>query len=110
MAETDELYGVLCAHAARYPLMRPTDAVKLIYQGEFGSGHMIKNEAAALDRLRAEYAQIIHDETMPLYEYIGCGIARVNLAALDTNVLPLERLNAAICRRGERSAWQHGRF
>lgn len=48
MAETDELYGVLCAHAARYPLMRPTDAVKLIYQGEFGSGHMIKNEAAAL--------------------------------------------------------------
>lgn len=42
MAETDELYGVLCAHAARYPLMRPTDAVKLIYQGEFGSGHMIK--------------------------------------------------------------------
>ena len=95
MAETDELYGVLCAHAARYTLMRPTDAVKLIYQGEFGSGHMIKNEAAALDRLRAEYAQIIHDETMPLYEYIGCGIARVNLAALDTNVLPLERLNAA---------------
>ena len=95
MAETDELYGVLCAHAARYPLMRPTDAVKLIYQGEFGSGHMIKNEVAALDRLRAEYAQIIHDETMPLYEYIGCGIARVNLAAVDTNVLPLERLNAA---------------
>lgn len=32
---------------------------------------------------------------MPLYEYIGCGIARVNLAAVDTNVLPLERLNAA---------------
>ena len=74
--------------------MRRTDAVKLIYQGEFGSGHMIKNEAAALDRLRAEYTRIIHDETMPLYEYIGCGIARVNLAAVDTNVLPLERLNA----------------
>jgi len=106
MAETDELYGVLCAHAARYPLMRPTDAVKLIYQGEFGSGHMIKNEAAALERLRAEYAQIIHDETMPLYEYIGCGIARVNLAAVDTNVLPLERLNAAFAA----AAWQHGRF
>ena len=58
-------------------------------------GALSAYEAAALDRLRAEYAQIIHDETMPLYEYIGCGIARVNLAALDTNVLPLERLNAA---------------
>lgn len=95
MAGMDELYGVLCAHAARYPLMRPTDAVKLIYQCEFGSGHMIKNEAASLERLKAEYAQTAHDDAMPLYEYIGCGIARVNLAAVDTNVLPLERLNAA---------------
>lgn len=48
MAETDELYGVLCAHAARYPLMRPTDAVKLIYQGEFGSGHMKKTRPPRL--------------------------------------------------------------
>ena len=42
MAETDELYGVLCAHAARYPPMLTTDAVQLLYHGEFGSGHMIK--------------------------------------------------------------------
>lgn len=94
-ADVNELYGILCAHAARYPLMQPADAVKLIYQCEFGSGHMIKSEAAALCRLREEYESTAHDKTAPLYEYIGCGITRVNLAAVDADVFPLERLNAA---------------
>lgn len=55
MAETDELYGVLCAHAARYPLMRPTDAVKLdtlkavCAEGRFGFG------TAELDEYLCKY-------------------------------------------------------
>ena len=31
----DETRQILCLHAARYPLMAPQDAVKLLYQGEF---------------------------------------------------------------------------
>ena len=37
----DELIKILRAHAEKYPLMRPQDAVKLVYQNEFGGGHLI---------------------------------------------------------------------
>lgn len=75
--------------------MRPTDAVKLIYQNEFGSGHMIKNEAAALERLRTEYAAVQVRTDISLYEQIGGGLVRLNLAALDASTMPLESVNSA---------------
>ena len=37
-----ELEAILKIHVKRYPLMQPTDAVKLIYQNEFGGGHLIR--------------------------------------------------------------------
>ena len=37
----EELKQILQEHAKRYPLMQPRDVVKLIYQNEFGGGHLI---------------------------------------------------------------------
>ena len=51
---TEELEQILREHAKRYPLMQPTDAVKLIYQNEFGGGHLIRDEQACLNYLRRE--------------------------------------------------------
>ena len=78
----EELRAILIAHAKRYPLMQPRDAVKLIYQNEFGGGHLIRDEQACLNYLRREYADLEKDPTAPLYEDIGNGIVRVNLAAV----------------------------
>ena len=78
----EELKAILIAHAKRYPLMQPTDAVKLIYQNEFGGGHLIRDEEACLNYLRREYADLEKDPTAPLYEDIGNGIVRVNLVAV----------------------------
>lgn len=78
----EELRAILIAHAKRYPLMQPTDAVKLIYQNEFGGGHLIRDEEACLNYLRREYADLEKDQTAPLCEDIGNGIVRVNLTAL----------------------------
>ena len=78
----EELRAILIAHAKRYPLMQPTDAVKLIYQNEFGGGHLIRDEQACLNYLRREYVSVAKDPTVPLYEDIGNGIVRVNLAAV----------------------------
>ena len=78
----EELRAILIAHAKRYPLMQPCDAVKLIYQNEFGGGHLIRDEQACLNYLRREYADLEKDPTVPLYEDIGNGIVRVNLAAV----------------------------
>ena len=47
-----ELETVLKAHAARYPKMEPTDAVKLLYQNEFGGGHLIRDRESWMAYLR----------------------------------------------------------
>ena len=89
----EELKAILIAHAKRYPLMQPTDAVKLIYQNEFGGGHLIRDEQACLNYLRREYADLEKDQTAPLCEDIGNGIVRVNLTALKEE--DLEQLGKA---------------
>ena len=89
----EELRAILIAHAKRYPLMQPTDAVKLIYQNEFGGGHLIRDEEACLNYLRREYTSVTKDPTVPLYEDIGNGIIRVNLAAVKPE--DLEQLGRA---------------
>ena len=73
--------------------MQPTDAVKLIYQNEFGGGHLIRDEEACLNYLRREYADLEKDPTAPMYEDIGNGIVRVNLAAVREE--DLEQLGKA---------------
>lgn len=77
-----ELTQILGDHAKKYPCMEPQDAVKLIYQNEFGGGHLIADEAVFLQRLREEYAAVTKDSNAPLREDIGNGVYRVYLAAL----------------------------
>ena len=83
----EELRTILIAHTKQYPLMQPTDAVKLIYQNEFGGGHLIWDEEACLNYLRREYADLEKDPSAQLYEEIGNGIVRVNLAAVKSEDL-----------------------
>lgn len=92
----DELRNLLRTHARRYPLMERTDAVKLIYQNEFGGGHMIANEDACLSYLRREYAATQHDPDAVLAEPIGNGIVRIHLRALPAD--RLETLGKAFIR------------
>ena len=92
----EELERILREHAKRYPLMQPTDAVKLIYQNEFGGGHLIREVEACLNYLRREYADLEKDPTAPLYEDIGNGIVRVNLAAVKPE--DLEKLGSDFIR------------
>ena len=99
----EELRAILVTHAKRYPLMQPTDAVKLIYQNEFGGGHLIRDEEACLNYLRREYASVEKDPTAPLYEDIGNGVIRVNLAALreeDLEQLGKAFINSAAKHKG----------
>ena len=60
-----ELCQVLADHAKRYPLMAPCDAVKLIFQNEFGGEHLICEPSATLAWLRAERASTPDDPSAP---------------------------------------------
>lgn len=77
-----ELELILRQHAARYPHMEPTDGVKLLYQNEFGGGHLLRDEEAALRYLRREYEAAEKNPRGNLTEEIGNGVFRIHLAAL----------------------------
>ena len=94
----EELRAVLSAHGARYPAMEPQDGVKLIYQNEFGGGHLVADPAQSLERLRAEYAAAPRAPGVPLAENIGNGLVRVMLGAVEEGEYPLEALNRDFVR------------
>ena len=71
---------VLRAHAARYPEMREGDFLKLCYQHALGCGHLVKDEAEAVRRIRAERAP---GEEGVSFESIGNGLVRMHLKGMD---------------------------
>ena len=74
MDSLSELQRVLAGHAERYPLMRPTDAVKLVFQNEMGGGHLIADARKSLERLCTEAGQVPFDSAASLFEDIGNGL------------------------------------
>ena len=96
-----EILEVLKAHAKRYPLMQPEDAVKLIYQNEFGGGHLISDPEKSLEWIRREYAATERDPKMPLIEDLGNDIVRLHFQSLDTETLSLETINELFVRSAE---------
>lgn len=103
----EELERVLRLHAALFPRMQVQDVVKLLFQSEYGPGHLITDSRQSLQRLQEEYDQMNCREknTVPL----GNGLVRVPLGAL----LPaqLEDLNRALvlsaaCVRGSMLQFQ----
>ena len=104
----EELKKILREHASRYPLMEPADAVKLIYQNEFGGGHLIKDRQACLDYLRKEYESVQFDPDMPRQESIGNGIVRVHLAAVRPE--ELDQLGADFIRSANTHVGSMERF
>jgi hypothetical protein len=97
--ERSQWESTLLDHAARYPKMEPTDAVKLAYQSVFGGGHLVKDEASSLLRLSEERASaLIAAEPFAGQEpseSIGFGRARMMLSSRALSSLPDELLNRA---------------
>lgn len=89
-----QITDALKAHFLRYRKMTPQDTVKLIYQSEFGPGHLITNENYAFERLKAELEDTARDSSIPTVEAIGGDACRFNLASLpsDLSVKTLTRI------------------
>ena len=85
---------IIQQHLTKYPNMQIRDAAKLIYQNEFGGGHMIANPSISLERIHEEYItldqSIQHQETV--IESIGNNMSRIYLSSLS-NGLREETLN-----------------
>lgn len=72
---------VLMDFNIKYPNMEIQDILKLIYQSEFGGGHLIKNKYENYLMLMNEWTQVDADNQEPLFEDIGDGYARFNIKA-----------------------------
>ncbi len=88
------LKDILSAHFAAYPQMEPQDAVKLIYQNEFGPGHLLGKGDKSMQRLRAEMLSLQPGKKEPLYEAIGNGLCRLNLRPCLEKGIPAEDIHA----------------
>lgn len=81
--------------------MELQDAVKLIYQSEFGGGHLIMDEKESLERLLKEYRQGAWKQegckNGELVEKAGKGMCRISLRALEQGLSP-ETLNRMFVR------------
>ena len=97
----ETLEQVLLRHAKKYPLMEPTDAVKLIYQNVFGGGHLIKDPAACRNALQHEYESLRQDPYGPLLETIGNGMVRVMLNAMDASGYSIRQLGNDFVRSSQ---------
>ena len=78
----------LCLHMKRYVKMTPQDAVKLLYQSEFGGGHMIRDREGARLFLLRELEKTPRSGTVPTVEALGPDAARINLASLPDGLSP----------------------
>ncbi len=87
------LENVLKIHSEKYKKLQPADAVKLVYQNEFGGGHLILDREASLSYIKMELERTPTNEALPLYEDIGNGIVRVNLAKISEYRISPEELN-----------------
>ena len=95
------ILSALKLHAARYPLMQPQDAVKLLYQYNFGGGHLISDTSASLKYLRKELETVDADAGAELFEPCGGDVFRLNLAAAKFGGIPAEEINDVFVRSAE---------
>lgn len=106
----EQLRRILLFHAVRYPKMEPQDAVKLIYQNEFGGGHLIRDEESCLSYLQREYEATAQSPDVPLSEDIGNGLVRISLAALDAHDYAPEQLGRDFIRSAALHTGSRDRF
>ena len=109
----NELLDVVREHKAKYPLMQIKDAVKLIYQSEFGPGHFVECPEQSLLRLLKEYREVAVSpgakENKKLIENIGNGLCRCYLQELsETELEVLNRIfvYSANSRRGSKESFE----
>ncbi len=79
-------------HLERYPMMEIPDVVKLLYQSEFGGGHIIKDPESSLKRLERECREYAGERNPLKWERIGNYMGRLFLGGV-TDHLSLETVN-----------------
>ena len=98
--------ALLSWHLARYPMMTPQDAYKLLYQGALGPQHSIPSAVGFKDRLRAEMESLGAEAGALVWEPVRADntLGRVHLRAfIARHGNP--GLLATACLRTAKAGW-----
>ena len=101
---------ILEYHAKKYPLMQPADAVKLLYQNEFGIGHLISDTAHFLERLQKEANNVVIVPDIELKEPVGNSLVRVMLNSPLSSSLNMDQLADACLKTANEHRGSKERF
>lgn len=97
-----ELQQILLDMQKRYPKMSLSDHIKLIYQNEFGCGHLLAAQDASAEWLKAE-CKTAHPG-IHLFEPIGNGYWRLYLKNALESGASLETLNRIVLATASQSS------
>ena len=61
---------------AAQPEAEPVDAIKWLYQSEFGCGHLLADDATCVAHIQQEKAQLEPLDGEPPYTLLGNGLCR----------------------------------
>lgn len=84
---------VIIDHYNMYKSMEIIDIIKLIYQNEFGGGHLISDQNKCLNYIINEYNLSKKEKNIPLYVDVGNGLIRLNLNSSESDKIDLYKLN-----------------
>lgn len=84
---------VLLEQFRLYPESQLQDFLKLVYQNEFGCGHLLNDTARSFSVLKNEYHTINKEDFSDPVENIGEEFARVHLRVLQQTGLTIETLH-----------------
>ena len=90
-----EIEQILREQFIKYPKMNAQDALKLLYQHCFGCEHMLKNKDQALSMLKEEMDSIEPILGGELWEDLGNGYIRLNLAVAKARNFSQEKIGEA---------------
>ena len=106
-ALTESIQDLILSHFAKYPDMQIEDVFKLLYQNEFGCGHMVETEQSSLEMILAEASALSPEARRHgTMEPIGNGLCRIYLSALKQSLQPeaLNRIFVMTANRARGSA------
>lgn len=99
----NEFKEIILQHNVNYPSWQMSDAVKLIYQNEFGCGHFISDLSASLRRLEEEIGGLpAATPKEPLFEDLGNGFSRLYLNP-GRELLSVEMINQLFALSAEKA-------
>lgn len=97
----NDILSQLQLHMKTHPALELSDAIKFLYQGCMGNGHLMLDREAAWNYLVEEWQETPVCHTAPLTESLGNGLCRLSLAGCKELGLSVHTLFALFLRANQ---------